>query len=83
MPFVFVAAIGCLLVAAVNMFLAVRYRKPGVPLFPNEFSSPANILFMPSKLTERGLLARKRCFLGTIGFLTAMLIAFIVSAASQ
>jgi hypothetical protein len=44
------------------MFRTVANRKEGVPLFPNWYESPFNIIFRPHQLTERGLIARRRCF---------------------
>jgi hypothetical protein len=47
-------------VAIVNMFRTVAYRKDGVPLFPHWYVSPFNVVFRPDQLTDRGLAARRR-----------------------
>jgi hypothetical protein len=62
------SGMACLVVVLVNMFRAVANRKEGVPLFPNWYESPFNILFRPSQLTDRGLSARRWCFYGVVGF---------------
>jgi hypothetical protein len=62
------------------MFLTVKYRKPEVPLFPHGMLySPFNILFRPSKLTEKGLRARKRCVLGFAGFFTCVALVIMIA----
>jgi len=57
------------------MLRAVAHRKAGVPIFPNWYESPFNILFRPAQLTERGLAARRWFFYGIAGF-----VAFYVAA---
>ena len=80
--FAFVAAIFggfvCWFVVAINMFRTVANRKPGVPLFPNWWESPFNILFRPSQLTETGLSARRWCFYGGVGFLACWALGILV-----
>ena len=67
--------VACWALAIVNMFRMVRHRKPGVPLFPNAWESPFNIMFRPGNLTDRGLRARKLTFLGTVGFVVCWFLA--------
>lgn len=80
---VLIAAFVCWLTAVVNMCLAVKYRKPDLPLFPDGmFGNPFNILFRPRDLTDRGLLARRRCFLGVAGFFACAALLCIIGGMS-
>jgi hypothetical protein len=60
----------------INMFRMVRHRKPGVPLFPNCLESPFNIMFRPAQLTDTGLKARRKMFIGVLGFIGCWTIGF-------
>jgi hypothetical protein len=75
----FVAAFTFWFIGVVNMFRVVANRKDGVPLFPNWFESPFNILFRPSQLTDRGIIARRKCFYGFIGFILSCAILGVVA----
>jgi hypothetical protein len=80
---VFVAAVlggfVCGFIVVVNMFRTVANRKPDVPLFPNWWESPFNILFRPSQLTDRGLSARRCCVDGSLGFLVCLVVAAFIA----
>jgi hypothetical protein len=75
----FIGAIASWFIAVVNVFRTVANRREGVPLFPIWFESPFNILFRPAQLTDRGLIARRRCFYGVIGFVLSILIVCIAA----
>jgi hypothetical protein len=58
----------CWLYALFNGIQAVKFRKPGVPLFPNWRNGPFDVLYHPENLTERGLVARKRFYFAFVAF---------------
>jgi hypothetical protein len=66
----------CWIVSATNMLRAVAHRKPGVPLWSRS-ESPFRVLWEPALLTDRGLSARKWCFLGLAGFLVCLIAAVV------
>lgn len=70
--------VACWFASVFFMFRAMAHRKPGVPLFPGLWESPANILFRPSQLTERGLKYRGLCFLSILGFLLSWIAGMLV-----
>jgi hypothetical protein len=63
-------------VAVINMYRMISNRKEGVPLFPNWYESPGNIIFRPHQLTDRGLAARRWCIYGVVGFFVCWAVAF-------
>jgi hypothetical protein len=71
-------------VGMINGFRAMANRKEGVPLFAHWYESPSYIVFRPSRLTDRGLAARRRCFYGFAGFIicgvTAIAIGVLTGA---
>ena len=69
-------------VAVINMFRAVANRKPDVPVFPNWWESPFNIIYRPCQLTERGLSARRWYFYGLVGFIVCWAIGILVGLAT-
>jgi hypothetical protein len=73
-----IAAVYCWWIGIMNMFRTVANRKLGVPLFPHWWESPFNILFRPWQLTDRGLDARRKCFLGMLGFVAFCVLSVIV-----
>jgi hypothetical protein len=82
----FCFACGCAVfwfMAAINMFRMVRHRKPGVPLFPNWFESPFNIVFRPLDLTDVGLKARRKVLIGFCGFLACWAVAFAAATLAK
>jgi uncharacterized membrane protein YeaQ/YmgE (transglycosylase-associated protein family) len=75
-----ILALVSFLTGMVNAFVIVANRKEGVSLFPNWYSSPFEIIYRPAGLTERGLLARRRCIYGIIGFVVIGAITGIVAS---
>lgn len=63
----------------INAFRAIAYRKEDVPLFPHWWESPFFILFRPEQLTDRGLIARHRFFMGIIGYLICWTLAILIA----
>ena len=62
-------AFACWVVSAFNLVRVVMLRKPGVSMWHDTWLNPFNLVLQPNKLTDKGKLARKRCFLGVAGFL--------------
>jgi hypothetical protein len=71
----FLAAIGFLAFTFVNLVLMTLRRKPGVPYMRGLLDSPNNIIFRPWDLTDSGLRARRRVFVGLLGFAVSLAIA--------
>jgi hypothetical protein len=63
------AAVCCWMLALYYMFRTVALRKPGVHIWNDTWLNPFNLLLMPSKLSTSGVIARRRFFLGVLGFL--------------
>jgi hypothetical protein len=53
-------------------------RKPGVPYWPGNQENPNNILFRPQLLTEKGLRARRNCFVWFGVFLVTLAIFGVI-----
>lgn len=64
----------CFIASFVAMHLVVAWRKPGLPDSPAWWQSSFNYVFYPSHLTPAGRLARRCFFLGTAGWLFAVLL---------
>jgi hypothetical protein len=71
-----VGIVACWIIGVNNLFRPVVNRQEDIPLFSRIFESPIDILFRPSKLTEGGLIARRRCIYAFIGFLLCCLALF-------
>ena len=71
----------CWGVAVYNMFRTVALRKPGVSKWHGTWFNPFNLLLQPGKLTDAGLVARKRCFFGLLRFLACWVLAVLVGSA--
>lgn len=55
--------------AAYFMFRVVVWRKEGVNKWRDTGGNPFNLIFMSSKLTKEGLVARKRLFICILTFI--------------
>jgi hypothetical protein len=68
----------CGIIAVINAFRTISNRKAGVPLTEHWWQSPFNIVFSPSKLTKRGLSARRWFFYGIFGFFACYVFAAVI-----
>lgn len=57
--------------ATINVFRTNANRKEGVR---RKHRSAFNIIFSPSELTEAGLIARRKCLTGMVGFWLSFLL---------
>jgi hypothetical protein len=73
----------CWACALFFMIRTVALRKPGVSLWHGTALNPFNLLLQPSKLSEAGLTARRRCFLSVLGFIGCVLLAMLIGAATK
>ncbi len=62
------------------MLRAVMLRKPNVSLWNGTGRNPFNLLLQPDKLSESGLVARKRCFYSVIGFVLSVLFGMVAAS---
>lgn len=65
--------------AVVFMFRTVTLRKPHVSMWRDTGGNPFNLLLLPDKLSESGLVARKRCFYSVIGFILCAILGIITA----
>lgn len=63
--------------AVVFMFRTVTLRKPHVSMWRDTGGNPFNLLLLPDKLSESGLVARKRCFYSVLGFVLSVLFGMV------
>jgi hypothetical protein len=73
------AAVFCWASSLFYMFRTVALRKTGVSLWHGTGFNPFNLLLQPSKLSEAGLKARRRCFYSALGFFGCALLAGLVA----
>lgn len=61
-----------------HMFRTVHLRKTGINLWQGWGENPFNLLLEPDKLTDAGLIARRRCFYSVCGFVGVLLLGMAV-----
>jgi len=64
--------------AAYFMFRVVVLRKEGVNKWRDTGGNPFNLIFMSSKLTKEGLIARKYLFICSLTFILMVLIPLLL-----
>jgi hypothetical protein len=75
----FIVFFASMVVSSYYGIVATLNRQPGVPYFPGGFESPANILFRPHQLTEKGLRARRSFFIWSGVALSTMVLNFFLA----
>ena len=62
------------------MFRVVALRKDGVNKWRDTGGNPFNLIFMSSKLTQKGLLARRKLSSCILGFILMVIMPFLFRA---
>ena len=73
-----VVGVACWGATLFYMFRTVHLRKPGIKLWQGMGGNPFNLLLQPHRLTDAGLIARRRCFYSVCGFVGTILLALVV-----